>query len=97
MKYELNQECIDKYAQPLSELLGVMYYLAYAGHPHTSASVTNTQVRLEIYCDTIPEIYAVLDVTKKNFKSKWNRFIHRGTLSEGDRFYCIHYAYTFND
>lgn len=97
MKYEMKDECIVKYAQPLSELFGVLSYLAYAGHPHTSASVTNSQVRIEIYCDMIPEIYAVLDAIKKFFKSNWTRHINRGILSDGDRFYCIHYFYTFND
>ena len=97
MKYELNQERILQIAQPMSELQGVVNYLAFAGHSHLSSSVTDYQLRFQAYCDTIPESYAVLEVTKKYMSSNWERYINRGTLEDGTHYYCIHYTFNIND
>lgn len=80
----------------MSELQGVVNYLAFAGHPHLSSSVTDYQLRLSAYCDTIPECYAVLEVIKKYMSSNWEHYINRGTLDDGTHYYCIHYTFNLN-
>ena len=93
MKYELNPERIEKIAQPLSELQGVVYYLAYAGHPHLSSTITLRRLSLDLYCDNIAEIYACLQVTKHYMKSGWKRHIDKGYVPDHGKYYCICYNY----
>lgn len=92
MKYELNQERIEKIAQPMSELQGVVNYLAFAGHPHLSSTISLRRLSLDLYCDTIAEMYACLQVTKHYMKSNWHRSLHKGFVPDQGKYYCISYS-----
>jgi len=91
MKYELKVERVDQIAQPLSELQGVTTYLAYAGHSHLTTCITLRRLSLDLYCDSIAEMYACIDIANRYLKSRWIRNLNRGYAKYHGKYYCISY------
>lgn len=93
MKYELKVERVDQIAQPLSELQGVVSYLAYAGHPHLTTCITLRRLNLDLYCDNIAEMNACIVIAKRYLKSDWRRNLTKGHVDGHGKYYCISYTF----
>lgn len=91
MKYELKVERVDQIAQPLSELQGVVSYLAFAGHSHLTTCITRRRLSLDLFCDTIAEMYACIDIANRYLKSNWVRTLNKGYVEVHGKYYYISY------
>lgn len=91
MNYQIDPDRVDRIAAHFRDLTGIQTYLAYAGHSHTSMSVSKNCLRIDIFCDSLAELWAVQCVAKKTIKQDFIRNIDRLTTDKGKAFYCISY------
>ena len=92
MNYQIDPDRVDRIAAHLRDLIGIQTYLAYAGHSHTSMHVSKYWLKIDIYCHSLAELWAVQCVAKKTIKEDFKREIVRLSTDNSEKFYCITYS-----